>query len=176
VVALDRSSTPPTNEIRRELAAIDPALVLYQPRMLDDVIGGSVAQERFALRLVAAFAILAVVLAAVGVYGVLSYSVTRRSHEMAIRMALGAPAGAVRSLIVRDGGRLAMLGVALGMTAAYGATRTLGSLLFGVSATDPTVFVAAAGVLALVAMCASWIPAHAATKVDPLDSVRSDQR
>jgi hypothetical protein len=79
VVALDRRARPPLGEIRRELAAIDPALVLYEPRMLDDVIGGSVAQERFALLLVAAFAILALVLAGVGVYGVLSYSVTRRA-------------------------------------------------------------------------------------------------
>jgi predicted permease len=172
VVALDRDTRPPLGEIRRELAAIDPALVLYEPRMLDDVIGGSVAQERFALLLVAAFAILALVLAAVGVYGVLSYSVTRRSREMAIRMALGAPAGAVRSLIVRDGGRLAVVGVALGLVAAYGATRALGSLLFGVSATEPAVFGAAAAVLALVALCASWIPAHTATKVDPLQSIK----
>jgi putative ABC transport system permease protein len=172
VVALDRHARPPLGEIRRELAAIDPALVLYEPRMLDDVIGGSVAQERFALLLVAAFAILALVLAGVGVYGVLSYSVTRRSREMAIRMALGAPAGAVRSLIVRDGGRLAVVGVALGMVGAYSTTRALGSLLFGVSATEPTVFLAAAGVLALVALCASWIPAHTATKVDPLQSIK----
>ena len=172
VLALDGRVPASLSDVRRTLAAIDPALVLYEPRMLDDVIGGGVAQERFALLLVAGFALLALVLAAVGVYGVLSYSVSRRSREMGIRMALGAPAGAVRSLIVRDGGRLAAVGVCLGLVAAYAATRVLGSLLFGVSATDPKVFVAAAGVLAGVAMAASWIPAHAATKVDPLQCVR----
>ena len=118
------------DEARRELAQIDPSLVLYEPKMLDDVIGAGVAQERFALLLVASFALLALVLAAVGIYGVLSYSVSRRTREMGIRMALGAPAASVRTLIVRDGGRLAVLGIVLGCVGAYAATRVLRSLLF----------------------------------------------
>jgi ABC-type antimicrobial peptide transport system permease subunit len=140
--------------------------------MLEDVIGGGIAQERFALLLVASFAALALVLAAVGIYGVLSYSVTRRSREMGIRMALGAPAAAVRSMVVRDGGRLAAVGIGVGLIAAFAATRALQSLLFGVSATEPLVFGAAACVLVGVAMFASWIPARAATKADPLQAVR----
>jgi len=140
--------------------------------MLDDVIGGGVAQERFALQLVAAFALLALVLAAVGIYGVLSYAVSRRRREMGIRMALGAPAGTVRSMVVRDGGRLALAGIACGTAGATAATRFLQSLLFGVSATEPAVFAAAAAVLAAVALAASWIPARTATKVDPLEAVR----
>jgi len=146
--------------------------VLYEPMMLDDVIGAGVAQERFALLLVASFALLALLLAAVGIYGVLSYSVSRRTREMGIRMALGAPAGSVRTLIVRDGGRLAAVGIVLGCAGAYAATRALRSLLFEVSATEPLVFVSAAAVLGLVAMAASWIPARAATKADPLQAVR----
>jgi putative ABC transport system permease protein len=172
VVALDRNRPALLSDIRRELSLSDPALVLYQPRMLEDVIGGGVAQERFALLLVASFALLALLLAAVGIYGVLSYSVSRRSREMGIRMALGAPAGAVRSMIVRDGGRLAAIGIALGIVVALAATRALGSLLFGVSPTEPLVFATAAGVLAGVAIVASWIPARAATKSDPLKAVR----
>jgi len=159
-------------DARRELARIDPSLVLYEPEMLDDVIGAGVAQERFALLLVASFALLALVLAAVGIYGVLSYSVSRRTREMGIRMALGAPAASVRTLIVRDGGRLAAVGIVLGCAGAYAATRALRSLLFEVSATEPLVFVSAAAVLSLVAMAASWIPARAATKADPLQAVR----
>ena len=93
---------------------------------------------------------------------------------MGIRMALGASAGAVRKLVVRDGGRLAAAGVVLGLAGAYGATRALQSLLFGVSATEPAVFGAAAAVLAIVAMAASWVPARAATRVDPLQAVRGD--
>jgi putative ABC transport system permease protein len=114
------------------------------------------------------------VLAAVGIYGVLSYAVQRRSREMGIRMALGAPAGAVRALIVRDGGRLAIVGVVLGLAGAYGATRALQVLLFDVSATDPIVFTTCAVGLALVALAASWMPARAATRVNPLDAMRTD--
>src|SRR5262245_54708020 len=157
---------------RRELAQIDPELVLYEPQLLEQVIGGGVAQERFALILIAGFATLALVLAAVGLYGVLSYSVNRRAREMGIRLALGATPGSVRSMIVRDGGRLAAFGVALGCAGAVATTRFLRTLLFEISATEPLVFAGAAAVLAIVALAASWMPAHAATKVDPLEAVR----
>jgi putative ABC transport system permease protein len=173
VVALDADpSTSLLADARRELSRIDPSLVLYEPKMLDDVIGAGVAQERFALLVVASFALLALVLAAVGIYGVLSYTVSRRTREMGIRMALGAPAASVRALIVRDGGRLAALGIVIGCVGAYAATRVLRSLLFEVSATEPLVFVSAASVLGLVAMAASWIPARAATRANPLEAVR----
>jgi putative ABC transport system permease protein len=172
VVALDGDPGSFLGEARRELSRIDPSLVLYEPKMLEDVIGAGVAQERFALLLVASFAVLALVLAAVGIYGVLSYTVSRRTREMGIRMALGAPIGAVRALVVRDGGRLAALGIVLGCGGAFAATRALRSLLFEVSATEPLVFVSAAAVLGLVAVAASWIPARAATKADPLQAVR----
>jgi len=173
VVALDAGvSNSFVAEARRELARIDPSLVMYEPKMLDDVIGAGVAQERFALLLVASFALLALVLAAVGIYGVLSYSVSRRTREIGIRMALGAPAASVRTLIVRDGARLAAVGIVLGCAGGYAATRALRSLLFEVSATEPLVFISAAAVLGLVAMAASWIPARAATKADPLQAVR----
>ena len=172
VVKYDGDRPSLVADARRELSQIDPALVLYQPRMLDEVIGGGVAQDRFALLLVAAFAALALLLAAVGIYGVLSYAVSVRRREMGIRMALGATGGAVRSMIVRDGGRLAITGIACGSLIAIGTTRVLRSLLFGVSATEPSVFATAAAVLAIVALLASWIPARTATTVDPLEAVR----
>jgi predicted permease len=179
VVALDASQASAARgqssfvaDARRELAQIDPELVLYEPRMLDDVIGGGVAQDRFALVLVAGFALLALVLAAIGIYGALSYSVSTRSREMGIRMALGATAGTVRSMIVRDGGRLAGAGVVLGSIAAAATTRLLRTLLFGVSPIEPTVFAGAAAVLVCVALAASWMPAHAATKCDPIKAVK----
>jgi putative ABC transport system permease protein len=172
VVAFDGNRAPSLGDIRRDLAQIDPGLVLYQPKMLDEVVAGGMAQERFALLLLASFALLAIVLAAIGLYGVLSYSVTRRRREMGIRMALGAPAGAVRWLVVRDGSRLALAGIVLGFGLSLVATRALRSLLFGVSATEPIVFATAAGVLAMVAIVASWIPARAATRLDPLQAVR----
>ena len=113
-------------------------------------------------------------LAAVGVYGVSSYAVSRRTREMGIRMALGAPARAVRALIVRDAGRLAAAGVVVGLAGAYAATSALQSFLFGVSPRDPAVFAAAAFTLALVALIASWLPARAATRADPLRAVQSE--
>jgi predicted permease len=172
VVAVDGDRPSLLSDARRELSQIDPALVMYEPRMLEDVIGGGVAQEQFALFLVAAFALLALMLAAVGIYGVLTYSVSQRTREMGIRMALGAPARAIRSMIVRDGARLAAIGIGVGFVAALAATRSLQSLLFGVSPTEPLVFVAAAGVLGCVAIVATWIPARTATKADPLQAFR----
>ncbi|HKE86410.1 MAG TPA: ABC transporter permease [Vicinamibacterales bacterium] len=173
VVALDRDPELFLSDAYRELTRIDRGLVLYEPQMLEDVVAGGVAQEQFALLLIASFAVLALVLAAVGVYGVQSYSVSRRSREMGIRLALGATPRSVRTMIVRDGGRLAVGGIALGCAGAIAATRFLQSLLFEVSATEPIVFAGAAALLAIVAVTASWIPAHAATKVNPLDAVRS---
>jgi putative ABC transport system permease protein len=114
------------------------------------------------------------VLAAVGIYGVLSYSVTRRIREMGIRMALGAPTSAVLGLIVGDGGRLATIGVTLGLAGAWAATRTLQSFLYDVSALDPLVFVTSSLTIAVVAILASWLPALAATRVSPLEAVRAD--
>jgi ABC-type antimicrobial peptide transport system permease subunit len=162
------------DDIRRELHALDPALVLHQPRMLADVIGRGVAQERFALLVVAAYAALALALAAVGLYGVLSYSVSRRRREMGIRLALGAQTGAVRALVVREGGLLAIAGVAVGLAGALAATRALGTLLFGVTARDPLTFALAAATLIAMALIASWIPARAATRIDPVHALRGD--
>ena len=173
VVAFKGDRAALLTETRRELSRIDPALVLYEPQMLENVVGSGVAQERFALLLIAGFAGLALALAAIGLYGVLSYAVSRRTREMGIRLALGATPLSVRSMILRDGGRLVVAGVVLGCAGAIAVTRFLSSLLFEVRATEPVVFAAAAAVLAIVAVLASWIPAHAATEVDPLDAVRS---
>jgi predicted permease len=174
VVSTDRPAGMLLDDVRRELGAIDRGLVLFRPRLLTDVIGNGVAHERFALMLIASFALLALVLAAVGIYGVLSYSVTRRTHEMGIRMALGAPTTAVLGLVVGDGGRLAAIGVTLGLAGAWAATRTLQSFLYDVSTLDPLVFVTSSLTIAVVAILASWIPALAATRVSPLEAVRAD--
>jgi putative ABC transport system permease protein len=183
VVALERPMPALVNDLRRVLASIDPELVLHRPsapgeglQALPDLIGRGIAQERFALLLVVIFAALALALAAIGVYGVLSYAVSLRRREMGIRMALGAPAGAVRALIVRDGVRLIAAGVLLGLTGAWMATSTLRSMLFGVSPTDPIAFAVAPLALGLVALAASWLPARAATKVTPLEAVQGERR
>ena len=174
VVSSDVPAGRLVDDIRRELHAIDPALVLYQPRMLADIIGRGIVQERFALVVVAAYAILALTLAAVGLYGVLSYSVSRRQREMGIRLALGAPTSAVRALVVREGAAIALVGALVGLAGAFATTRALGTLLYGITARDPMTFAVAAAVLIAIALLASWIPARTATRIDPIQALRGD--
>jgi putative ABC transport system permease protein len=137
-----------------------------------DEMGGWLAGRRFLLLLVGLFAAAALALAAVGIYGVVAFSVTRRTQEIGIRMALGAQRSDVVRLVVGEGARLAVLGVAIGIAASFAVTRLLSSLLFGVSATDPITFAGVAGLLGLVALLASYIPARRAMRLDPNIALR----
>ncbi|MFZ0590723.1 MAG: FtsX-like permease family protein [Bryobacteraceae bacterium] len=134
--------------------------------------GSPIAVRRFLLLLVGLFAAAALALAAVGIYGVVAFSVTRRTQEIGIRMALGAQRSDVRRLILGEGARLAILGVAIGIGASAVITRLLSSLLFGVSATDPITFAGVAVLLSLVTLLASYIPARRAIRLDPNTALR----
>jgi predicted permease len=169
VIATDGQSPGLADAVRRELHALDPQLVLHQPQLLADVIGRGQARERFSVQLIGAFALVALVIAGIGLYGVLAYTVTSRRREIGIRMALGAQPAAVRAQFVGAGGRLTIAGLVAGAFAALVATRALQSLVFEISVRDPLVFAAAALTLAVVAAAAAWIPARAATRVDPLE-------
>jgi predicted permease len=174
VVSLEHSRPDLLEEARRELAAIDRELVLYEPKRLDEVIGRGRSRERFAMLLIGTFSALALVLAAIGIYGVLAHSVGRRRREIGIRMALGAGSASVKQMIVRQGMTLAALGILTGLAGAAVLTRSLATLVFEVSVLDPWAVTAASVTLAVVACAASYLPARVATRLHAVESLRRD--
>jgi putative ABC transport system permease protein len=162
------------NAVRQQTLAVDPNLPVYEVMTMEQRLSDSVSSRRFNLLLLGAFALLALTLAAVGVYGVISYAVTRRTHEIGVRMALGARAADVLRLFVRQGMSLVAVGASIGLLVALALTRVMKSLLFGVSATDPLTFAGVASLLALVALAACYLPARRATKVDPMTALRHE--
>jgi putative ABC transport system permease protein len=160
--------------VRSQVQAVDKDQPISNIRTMEERLASAVSQRRFNLILLAIFAGLALSLAAVGIYGVMSRLVTQRAHEIGVRMALGAQRGDVLKLVIRQGMVLILAGLFAGWGAALGVTRLLRSLLFDLSATDPLTFLATALLLALVAMLACYLPARRATKVDPLVALRCD--
>jgi putative ABC transport system permease protein len=140
---------------------------------MDHIVAEAVARQRFSMLLLGIFAALALVLAAMGIYGVMSYSVAQRTHEIGIRMALGARRADVLKMTVNQGLKLVSIGMMLGLAAAFLLTRVLASLLYGISATDPITFVGISLVLLAAAILASYLPALRATKVDPIIALRA---
>jgi putative ABC transport system permease protein len=158
----------------REIHATDSTVAVYQIRTMRDLLYDSLARQRFATTMLGAFALFALLLAAIGVYGVLSYLVSQSTHDIGVRVALGAQRGAIVGMVVRQGMELAVLGIAAGLIGAAALTRVMASLLFGVSATDAVTFSGVALLLAAVAMLATYIPARRATKVDPMVALREE--
>jgi putative ABC transport system permease protein len=159
---------------RQAVREIDPALAVFGVETLEQTVSRSVSQQRFTMLLLGLFAASALVLAAVGVYGVLSYTVGRRTREIGIRMALGAREGRVLWLVVGQGLVLAWVGLALGLAGALALTRLLGSLLFGIEPTDPATFASVAALLLLFTLAASYVPARRAMRVAPATALRID--
>jgi len=153
---------------------MDKDEALSNIRTLDAIRDASIAQPRFSAQLLGTFAALALILAAVGLYGLMAYSVTQRINEIGIRVALGATRTDVLNLVLRRGALLALYGIAIGLVASLALSRSLGSFLFGVRPTDPLTFSAVAATLAAVALAASYIPAYRATRVDPNTCLRHE--
>jgi putative ABC transport system permease protein len=172
---LVRYRTEPTRlatAIQREILNVDKDQAVTEVATLEQVVGESIEQPRLTMFLLSIFGLVALTLAAIGIYGVMAYAVAQRTREIGIRMALGAQTLDVLKLVVRNGMTLAAIGVAIGLGAAWALTRLLASLLFEVTATDATTFAIVSTGLLAVALLACWIPARRATKVDPLVALK----
>jgi putative ABC transport system permease protein len=177
MILVVRTATSPTsfvNAVRREIQAIDPEMPVFEVASMEQLISKSVSSPQLNSILIGSFAGLALVLAAVGIYGVMSYSVAQRKHEIGIRMALGGTPRDIVRLVVGRGLLIAMLGIVLGLAIAMGATRLVSGLLFGVRPTDAVTFVSVPFLLALVALVACYVPAKRAIRVDPIVALRHE--
>ena len=158
--------------IRGALNKINGEIVLYQIETMEDIVSRSLAARRFSMILLGIFAALALALSSIGIYGVISYLAGQRTHEIGIRMAIGAQRSDVLRLILGQGARMALIGVAAGLAGSLALTRVMAKLLFGVSAYDPLTFLAVACLLILVALAACYIPARRAMRIDPMAALR----
>jgi predicted permease len=174
VVRSDLSTGAVAKAIRNQVAHIDKNLPISGVETMDTALDASVTQPRFRASLVGLFGVMALILAAAGIFGVISYSVSRRTHEIGIRMALGASGGNVTRMILGESARLILFGLALGVAAALGLTRLLATLLFSVQPADPATFLAVGSILVLVALAAAYVPARRAMRVDPIVALRHE--
>jgi len=158
--------------VRSAVAQLDPREVVYGIATMDDVLASSLAARRLSMLLLSAFAALALVLSCIGIYGVISHLVGQRTHEIGVRMALGAQPGDVLRLVLGQGAKMVLLGVIIGIAAALGLTRLMANQLFGVTSHDPLTFAAVALLLTVVALLACYVPARRAVRVDPLIALR----
>lgn len=174
VIRTQRDPESLASSVRTTVASLDPALPIASMQTMEQNLTGAITQPRFLARLLGVFAAVALALAAIGTYGVMAYSVAERSHEIGIRMALGARAGRVLRMVLAAGLVTAAIGVAIGTAAALGLTRFMESLLFGVGVRDAATFLLAPVVLLGVAAAASFLPAHRATRLDPAAVLREE--
>jgi putative ABC transport system permease protein len=171
-----RTSVPPlaVNQQVQEVLRQSTGLAVFDVRSMDQVVSRSTSRERFNMLLMSVFGASALLLSAIGIYGLMAYSVEQRTQEIGIRLALGAEAGQVRRMVLWQGMLLTIIGVVIGLGAAFGLSRFIQAFLYGVKSWDPAVFVAAPLLLGSVALLATWIPALRASRVDPVDALRGE--
>ena len=172
---LTRTNVEPASlapAVRGEIAALNKDQAVFNVRTMEEIVAQSMSPRRFSMALLTVFAVVALLLASIGIYGMMSYAVAQRTREIGLRMTLGAQRGNVLRMIIGQGMKLALLGVGLGLVASIALTRTMKNLLFGVSATDPLTFLGITMLLTVIALVACWMPARRATKVDPINALR----
>jgi putative ABC transport system permease protein len=170
----DRDPLLLASSVRGTVRAVDPDLLVNDIQTLEDRVSQNIARPRLSVLLIGAFSAIALLLAAIGIYGVMAYTVAQRTREIGVRMALGADPHEVKQLVVRQGMRPALIGVAVGLVAAFAATRLIASLLYGVSAVDPLTFVLVPLFLIAVALLATYLPARRATRVPPTVALQAE--
>jgi len=174
VIRTPRDLSDVTRAVRAELDQLDKDLPIENARAMTQLVESSVAQRKLSVRLLSGFAGVALLLAAIGLYGVLAYTVTQRAREIGIRTALGAQRADVIGLVLRQGMTLAGLGILVGVAGAFALTRFIRSMLFGVTPTDPLTFTGIPGLLTTIALLACWLPARRAANVDPMEALRCE--
>jgi putative ABC transport system permease protein len=160
--------------LRASVRELDPTVPIYDVKTMDEAVSRSLWRQRLNGQVLGTFALLALMLAAVGIYGVISYAVTQRTREIGVRIALGAGGAQVLALVVGQGARVALIGIVIGGLSALGVSRVLTSLLYEVRPTDPATFVAVPVLIAGVALAASYLPARRATKLDAVTAIRAE--
>jgi ABC-type antimicrobial peptide transport system permease subunit len=160
--------------VRSEISTLNGAMPLSDVTTMNALLGRSLRERRFQIALLTTFSVVALLLSAIGIYGVMSRTTSERTHEIGVRMAVGARASDVRWMVLRNGGALALVGIAAGVAIALLLTRYMTGMLFGVTPLDPMTYVASAGILLMAAVMATWLPAWRASSVDPVIALRSD--
>jgi ABC-type antimicrobial peptide transport system permease subunit len=157
--------------MRKAVNSVDPLLPLYDVQTMSDVVSQSTANRRFNTQLLTFLGLTGLMLAAIGIYGVIAFFVSQRTHEIGVRVALGASRQRVIRMVIRQAAVLALIGIAIGAVGAWWATKVFGTMLFQVGARDPVAFIAAAAALLIVALAASWLPASRASRVEPVKAL-----
>lgn len=158
--------------MRQAVEGVDSSAVIYDVRPMEEIVARSISTQRLTMLLLSVFSGLALVLSAIGIYGVIAYLTGQRTHEIGVRVVLGASRKDVLRVVLGQGMRMTLIGVAIGIAAAFGLTRLIARMIYGVGATDPLTFVGVAVLLSAVALCACYIPARRATRVDPMVALR----